>query len=239
APLLTLKIDGQAIVAGKPSAPLTVMDKTLAVEVGVETAKEREVEVRFAHRTSGADQKSPASQIVTGPSRPRVQFTLERGVNRLVVTAMNKGALAGHEREETAELEVRAVYQPRKEPLPEISAIQVEPAGEEKTLDGRRVLVVDVADVALRATVGAKNPLTDVAWLQDGKATPLGKEGAKEIKVDQKVALPPGKPQRFQLRARSENSDVAEAEITVAYHPRFPRLTLKLPPEGADAFEPS
>src|SRR5262249_24386946 len=67
----------------------------------------------------------------------------------------------------------------------------------------------------------------------------LGKEGAKEIKVDQKVALPPGKPQRFQLRARSENSDVAEAEITVAYHPRLPRLTLKLPPEGADVFEPS
>jgi WD40 repeat protein len=237
APTLTLKINGTEISTDKkPSGPLTVMDRKLNVEVGIATAKGQEVEVRYAHRANSADQKAPPSQNASGPSRLTASFTLERGANRVLVTAVNKDALRDHEREESAELDVNVVYQPSKEPLPQIGAIQVEPAGEEKILQGHRVHVVDVPEVTLRTAIGVKRPLTEVSWVQqDGKPEALPNKAA----VVRKANLPPGQPQTFRFRARTENSDLAEAEITVAYHPPLPRLTVKLPAGGAEVFESS
>jgi WD40 repeat protein len=227
APVLALRRGGKAVTTTE-QAPLVVMEDRLTVDVALEAPARQEVEVRFARSLNGqAQPDAPAAQSVAGARTFPQMFPLKEGLNRLTVRAVNKGALAGHEDEESAAAEVWVSYKAPRELPPRFTGLRLEPEPEVTREGGQEVWVVSRPAGRLAGQVEAEGPLVLAEWSAGGAPkSVLPPREAKVAEFAADLGLKPGELVRLRLRAKSKHSDESTAERRVVYRPPLPAVTI-------------
>jgi WD40 repeat protein len=228
---------------------LTVKEKTFDFKARVRPGLDGvAADVTLVHEHKGKQVQKAAREVKGKPEEIREKLTLRPGENLIAVRARNRGALADHAVDETAELTVKVTYEPVKVARPAIALDAVVPLAKagalppvpiELTPEAARA-VVDVPRVRLKGTIKAAEGLELAQW-QAGKGgkqkLPGFKAGGKEYPIDLELNLEPG-PQEFRFRAKTPNSEAAEETLTLLYRPRLPVLTLLPPVPGSVLYEP-
>ena len=239
-PTLALRIDGKEQVATAKN-PLLVMKEALTLQIKLGAPVGQEVEVAVKHDLNELVERLPVKLVQTGPGEVRAQeFTLKPGLNRLSVRAVNKDATAGHEEDEAVHAEVVVKYEPiKREDIPKFVDLKFEPAGEERFLDGKKVLVMNKSVVNFTGQIKSEHIIVEAQWGYVGEAWQdlPGPVRLKERTIDTAFTLKPGKVVGVQLRAKSENSEHAGVQVWLVYHPPLPVVTATLPADGPDLYD--
>jgi WD40 repeat protein len=238
APMLALQLAGKD-VSNSQDKPLTVMDDKLTFQLVLGAEPGQKVDVSFEHSVNGLVQPTPKPLSVEAGKHTQ-EFSLRKGLNMLRIRAVNSGALAGHEREETTSALVWVRYQAPNELPPRITVVRVDPAAELRTLDKKEVQVVDRPRVRLDVRIDADGPLVQADWARgdaDPKSVLPVKDAGKTLDFPIELDLKAGEVVPLRLRAKSKNSDLSTSDVAVVFQPPLPRLTadaLKSP----DVLEP-
>jgi WD40 repeat protein len=203
------------------------------------------------HDTGHGDRERVGEHEYTleaGAEQKEIQasFKLRPGSNEVLLTAVNEGALAGDERDETQQV-VRTVQYllPRDPPQITLNVTPLVPGDPPATTTVAtargNAVVVDVPRVRLSGMLRAApdaGPLVEATWgTGQGELRRLThfQPGVQtEWSLAEEVSLQPGAGNRFRVRARSERSPASEADIAVDYRPALPQLRIVTPADPAD-----
>jgi hypothetical protein len=225
APTLALQLDGKDVDTTE-AKPLTVMDDKLTLQVVLGAAKGQKVEVSFGQRVNGVEKDAPKPLTVEAGKHAQV-FTLAKGLNRLLIRAVNADALPGHEADEAAAAEVWVRYNAPVELPPRFTMLKLDRTPETKEIDKKDVWVVDQPRVRLEGRIEADGVLVQADWSK-GTADALSvlpERGAgKVLEFHVELELKAGDVVPLRLRAKSKNSDVQTADLSVVFHPPLPVL---------------
>jgi hypothetical protein len=175
-------------------------------------------EVRAERSWQSADLISIAERIVLGD-----------GVNTIHLIAVNDQAIEGLESEETTDLNpVVVVYNRRQVPPPTVDLTSVAPL-----IDGDPLAPIEVDDraimvesrrIAISASLASVEPVDRVEWRRgDGDWSPVALIDDPPDLLRFEVELEPG-PNLIRFRAKSTDSEFAEALLTLSYRPRVPEV---------------
>jgi WD40 repeat protein len=172
-------------------------------------------------------------KAVPVPSGPEIrkQVSLQRGDNFVEIVAVNKNALAGHERAETARLALEVVYDPQAPQivLEEVIALPAGTEGVPQAVKPGEPVVVSVPRLRVRGKITALAALT-TATVGDSKLAGF-QAGQKELTVNQEVSLHEAGPQKLAFTARTKDA-AATRSLDVEYRPQLPSLVFLPPKEG-------
>jgi WD40 repeat protein len=227
APVVALRPGGKTVDLTEQK-PLEVKEDKLALQVALEVPAKQEVEVHFAQSRNGLPQKDvPATRVQAGTGTFAQEFKLHEGLNRLAVRAVNKGALPGHQDDETAVAEVWASYKAPRELPPRFTALRLEPEPELNRLDDKEVWMVSRPAVRLTGKVEAAGVLVQADWSAGGapkSMLPPREEQATEFAAN--LELKAGELVPVRLRAKSKHSDLNTAERWVVFYPPLPAVAI-------------
>ena len=199
--------------------PLQVKEDRLALEVDLGAPAGQAVELRFAQAFNGLPlEDAPAARAQTGAAKFSQEFRLREGLNRLTVRAANKGALAGHEDEESATADFWVSYKAPGELPPRFTALRLEPEPEVKYLDGREVWVVNRPTVRLLGKVEAEGALVRADWSAGGEpksVLPPGEGRTAEFSADLELKSAEAEYQNTRAKVTSDLLNLKAAAATV------------------------
>jgi WD40 repeat protein len=228
APAIALRL-GQKIVKTTEQMPLRVNVDRLALQIDLQAPVGQAVLMQFAHSRNGVPQQNvPKPLVLFGRALFQQEFGLQQGLNHITVQAINQGALAGHEAEESAAAEIWVSYKASHELPPRFTAVRLypQPEPEIKRVSGKEVWVVRKPDVRLTAKVEAAGIIEQVDWSSaDGVAhsvLPPQETHATEIVANLKLEA--GKPTPVRLRAKSKRSDENVVEHWLIFYPPLPAI---------------
>src|SRR5439155_4615012 len=236
APVVALRLSGKAVETTEQK-PLEIMENKLVLEVALQAPGRQGVDVQFAQSRNGLPQKdAPVARAQVDAATFSQEFTLQEGLNRLAVRAVNKDALPGHEDEEAAAAEVWVSYKAPHELPPRFTALRLEPEPEVKRMKGKEVWVVSQPTVRLTGKVEAAGVLVQADWSAGGapKSVLPPREGqATEFTAN--LELKAGELVPVRLRAKSKHSDENTAERWVVFYPPLPTVAMD-PLSSPDVF---
>jgi WD40 repeat protein len=228
---------------GKPvstteRAPLTFDKVRMELSVALTAPPGQEVELRFVQSCNGEPlpaERVPAACNLKGTNTSLQTFTLQKGLNRLAVRAVNRGALAGHEEEESAAAEVWVNYKAPDELPPRFTDVRLDPAPAVRRLQDGELWVVDRPMAQLTGRVKADGVLEQAEWSVDGgQPTPAelaeDKHGAK---FAPNLELKAGVETVVRLYAKSRDSNGRAESYRVVFHPLLPAVAFG-PTDGPD-----
>ena len=211
-----------ALVGGKPAeAVVTTEANTVAVSAKVELGTGGPADVVLDWTGPGGEKGS--TPLSDKPSE--LKLTPGTTTVRLTATTRDAGKFAKLESGVT-EFQVR--YTPEKIPLPpQIAKFEVSTPTEPQAIGKKSILVTDVAKFDLSTTFEAADPITDVEW-DDGDGTWHAEKhvAAKKLADARHITLTAGKPTTVRVRAKSGKGPFAERDITLAYHPALPAVSI-------------
>jgi WD40 repeat protein len=227
APVIALRRNDASISTAE-QRPLAVQDDKLTLQIALEAPAGQEVEVRFVQDINGLPRQDvPAAHMHAGAGAFSQQFQLREGLNHLIVRAVNKGALAGHEDEETAASQVWVSYRAPRELPPRFTTLRLEPEPEVEHHDGKERWVVSRPTVSLVGKIEGEGVLREADWsLGDGWKSVLPPSAGRSAEFAVALELKAGQIMPLRLRARSERSDANTAERQVLFHPPLPTLAM-------------
>jgi WD40 repeat protein len=232
APTLSLLIAGKEISATEKS-PLTVMEDKLSLELKLGAASGEKVNVSIAQWVNGREQES-SKPLLVEPGKLTQPISLGKGVNRIIVRAVNAAALANHETEESITAPAVWVrYDVPNELPPRFTALKLERSVELKQVAKKDVWIVDQPRIRLNVGIEADGALVQADWSAgsaEAKSILPEKDPGKSLECHVDLDLPPGEVVPVRLRAKSKNSELNSAELRVAYYPPLPILTLNALP---------
>jgi hypothetical protein len=227
APAVVLRVGGRD-VATTEREPLRVMEDKLTLEIDLKAPAGQDVEVRFAQSRNGLPQEgAPAARVQTGGGSFSQEFRLQEGLNHLMVRAVNKGALAGHEDDEAGDAEVWVSYKAPRELPPRFTTLRLEPEPEVRHRDGREVWVVSRPAVRLVGKVEAEGVLMQADWSAGGEPkSVLPPAGGRTAEFAADLELKAGEEVSVRLRARSTHSDESTVLRRLVFHPPLPVVAI-------------
>jgi WD40 repeat protein len=234
APVVALHLDGEEKHSTEQK-PLSVMEEKLDLQIALTAPAGQEVGVGFAHSRNGlAEKDAPPTRVVIGSRKFTQEFKLREGLNRLAVKAVNKGALAPHEDEETAFAALWVSYKAPREPPPRFTTLRLEPEPEVVRESGVETWVVSRPDVRLMGKIEAEGVLVQADWSAGGEpASALPPREARTAEFTAKLELKAGDRAPVRLHAKSKHSDVSTTERWVVYYPPLPTVAVD-PLNGED-----
>ncbi len=228
APVVHWRQDGEAIQTSE-TAPLRVMSEKVTLEIALQTSEKQEVEVSFVHQRNGQLQNdAPAVLTRTGNGKLTRDLKLVEGLNRFVVQVVNKGALAGHEDNETAIDEIWISYKPPQELPPRFTRLELAGNAELKRIDGKQVWILNQPSAVFQGKIEAAGVLVRAGWSAGGEPeSVLPVAESRQIDFAAKLNnLKVGEVSKVRFWAKSKFSDENSAERSVVYHPPLPNYTL-------------
>jgi hypothetical protein len=230
-PVLTVSHGGKALSTTEQK-PLAVSSDKLALQIGVQAPVGQGVDVQFTQSLNGQPPEAvPPPKPVVG--KWTQEFTLQEGLNRLAVRAINQGVPAGHEDEEAAEADVWVSYKPPHELPPSITALRLEPEPEVKYERGKELWVVSDPAVRLTGKVEARGILVQASFSLGAAPQPLPLGDGQTFAI--KLQLKAGEVVPVQLQAKSKYSDLNTVERSIVYYPPLPAIVLD-PQDSEDVF---
>jgi WD40 repeat protein len=238
APALSLRREGKAVATAEQK-PLEVMEDQLTLQVAVQAPAAQEMEVQLSQCRNGLPQPGATTRNQKGAGTFAQDFKLHEGLNRLVVRAVNKGALPGHEDEEAATAEVWVRYKAPHELPPRFIGLRLDPAPAVQRLDGKEVWVVSQPAVRLTGKVEAAGVLVAANWsVGETSKSFLPTRDVTVAAIDVPLEnLKPGTIVPVRLRARSKHSDENTSEHWLVFHPPLPTVTID-PLDSQDLLTP-
>jgi WD40 repeat protein len=176
---------------------------------------------------------SDAFEDVPDPEHIRKEIALQPGDNVIEVTAVNDGALRGHEELETARTNL-VIYYVRPEAPPSVLLKTVTAGAASITVVPGQPVVVSVPEVRVQGEISAEANLQEVRR-DDRDLADFRPGSGKRAAIDEAMTLQPGR-QVVRFTARTANSPSARSELTLEYRPPLPRLVLTAPAEGEAVF---
>jgi WD40 repeat protein len=155
---------------------------------------------------------------------------LKKGDNLIELAAVNKKALAGHEKAETVRLSLDVLFDPQ---APQIVLDEIVPLhaggqlGNPVTLNPGEAVVVAVPKLRVRGTVRAEDDLTGVT--ANGGELP-GLTPGKQAIINQELSLTKSGSQKITITARTKNA-TARRDLEIVYRPPLPGVAF-VPPAG-------
>jgi WD40 repeat protein len=225
APKVALRLGGKAVTTTERK-PLKIMEEKLVMQAAVETPAGQEVEVQFTQTCNGVPTKNAsAAHAQTGPGAFAQEFKLEEGLNRLVMRAINRGALTGREDEEAAETEVWVSYKAPRELPPRFAVLRLEPEPEVKRHGGKDVWVVSRPAIRFTCKIEAAGVLVQADWSDGGNPKTVLPPGEKQVaEFAANLDLKAGEVVPMRLQARSKHSDLNTTECWVVFYPPLPTV---------------
>jgi len=177
--------------------------------------------------------------VVPGAGGPGInkRVDLRRGDNLIEIEAVNKNALPGFEKAETARLVMEVIYDPQ---APQIVLNEIVPllSGKE---DGTAVaitpgepVIVNVPKFRVRGTIAAQEDLT--AALLDGRQLAGFTAGKKAGTIDQMISLAKAGPQHVTFTVKTKNTE-ATRTLEVEYRPQLGSIVFLPQPGGLVFFD--
>ncbi len=213
--------------------PLNAPEDKLTLQFALELPAGQEVNVSFAQSLNGGARQldAPAPRLQVGPGRFETEFPLQKGLNRLEIRAVNKGALAEHTDAETVSAVVWVTYQPPKELPPRFTELRLDPQPEVK--DGQTLWVVSQPQAHLTGKIEGNGILELASWSvgADTKSVlPTPAQRVATFRAD--LNLEVNRITEVRLRARSSNSDENSEVLRMVYRPPLPDITFAPLPEN-------
>jgi WD40 repeat protein len=230
APVVTLNLNTNAQTTEQ--APLLVKEEKLPLTMNIAAPKGQKVKLQLAHAVNGSVQDAPKLPDQAGSDALKQDIRLREGLNRLMVRAVNEGAMPGHEDEEADSSEVWVSYKAPRELPPRFTRLQLNTEPELKRINGKDVWVVSSTDtISLTGTIEAAGEIVRVEWAIDGgqpKTLPLAKTAKQSLNfdIDLTWSLKAGKEMHVRLAAKSKNSDEYATDRWIVYHPPLPEVTI-------------
>ncbi len=202
------------------------------------SSPDQPVEVRlYQGRKQVALQRFKSAQ----PKTISKHLDLAVGANVIRLVARNVDALGGYEELETARGGISATYDRKEVPPPEILIRSIAPldeegsAGERSDVQPGGVLLVDAARIRLTGQITAQQELILAASTLDETKPAVALDGfrpgvAKMFAIDKRLKLTPGKQTIF-LQAKTADSTLSKARVTIDYRPRVPSAEIISPPD--------
>ena len=204
-----------------------------------QTAKDAEFDIVGTVEQEVPDQPVDITVLFNGDpvAKPagqdiRKRVTLKKGRNTVAIVAVNRKALADHEKRETERLDRVVWYDPTK---PQIALADVVPLvggknpGQPVLVNPDQTVVLTVPKFRIRGTITAQEPLEKATLA--GKALAGFQPGKKELKFDQEVIVTKAGLQTLTVAVATANTKEAQ-DLTIDYQPQLPSLVYVPSPEG-------